>query len=69
MSEVPARRWLKPREACELLGVHLQTLYSGLERGTLPGAKIPGLGWRLDLFTLEKRLERDIAARMKGGGR
>jgi excisionase family DNA binding protein len=69
MSEVPARRWIRPKEAAALLGAHLQTIYAGLERGSLPGAKLPGLGWRLDRLELERRLERDVAARMKGGGR
>ena len=66
----PARRWIKVGEASVLYGTHPQTLYAGLLSGTLPGAKIPGIGWRLDRLELEKRMERDIQARArKGSGR
>ena len=70
MPDSPPRRWIKPREAAEkILGCHVQSVYSGLLSGTLPGAKIPGIGWRLDRLELEKRLERDIAERSRKGGR
>jgi len=70
MSEAPVRRWLKPCEAAVLYGCHVQSIYSGLLSGTLPGAKLRGIGWRLDRLELEKRLEKEIAERgRKGGGR
>jgi hypothetical protein len=69
MSEVPARRWLKPCEAAEFLGCHVQSVYSGLLKGALPGVKISSVGWRLDRLELERRLERDIAEQAREAGR
>jgi excisionase family DNA binding protein len=63
------RRWLKPKDAAFLLGCHLQTIYSGLELGDLPGARIKGIGWRLDRVELEKRIETEIQKRQQKAGR
>jgi excisionase family DNA binding protein len=70
MAEVPPRRWLTVREAAaEILNVHPQTIYNGLLSGTLPGTKIPGIGWRIDRLELERRMEEEIAERGRKGGR
>ena len=65
----PPRRWIKVGEASVLYGAHPQTLYAGLLSGVLPGAKLPGLGWRIDRLELERRLECDIAERTSNGKR
>jgi len=63
------RRWLRPREAAEYLGCHLQTIYCCLLKGDLPGARIKGVGWRLDRVELEKRIETEIQKRQQKEGR
>ena len=62
------RRWIRPREAASILGCHVQSIYSGLLKGELPGAKIPAVGWRLDMIELERRFEKDITQRGRKGG-
>ena len=59
------RRWLRPGEAASILGCHIQSIYSGLLRGDLPGARIKGIGWRLDRVELEKRIETEIQKRQQ----
>jgi len=63
------RRWLKPKDAAFLLSCHVQSIYSGLLRGDLPGARIPRIGWRLDRVELEKRIETEIQKRQQKEGR
>jgi hypothetical protein len=57
------RRWLKPKEVAKILDCHLQSIYSGLLSGDLPGAKIKGVGWRVDIKAINEMMERQIAER------
>jgi len=57
------KRWLRPAEAASILGCHVQTIYAGLHVGDLPGARIKGIGWRLDRVELERRIETEIQKR------
>jgi len=61
------RRWLRPKEAAERLDCHIQTIYSSLLRGDLPGARIKGIGWRLDWLELQRRIESEIMERARSG--
>lgn len=49
------RRWITPHEAAEYLGVHLMTIYSWINKGKIPFARVGRL-LRVDLRTLEAKL-------------
>jgi len=61
------KRFLRVREAAVLLSCHPQSLYDGLLAGKIPGAKLPGLGWRVDMRTLIEAAEKQIAERAGNG--
>jgi excisionase family DNA binding protein len=52
----PARRWLKPREAAEILAVDEQTVYRLCRAGKLPFAKVGG-NVRIDGLRLQVYME------------
>jgi excisionase family DNA binding protein len=59
------RRWLKVREAAGVLSLHPQSLYDALLSGKIPGAKLSGLGWRVDIKAVNEMMEKQIAERKK----
>ena len=61
------KRWLKPKEAAELLGIHPATVYEMASRGLFPCVHRPGLGLRIDRETLEKEMEREVKSRSRVG--
>ena len=61
--EPSVRRWISPREAAGLLGVHIQTLYLMASRGQIPAARL-GRKVLID----RRRLEADLEAQISAGG-
>lgn len=55
MTDTP-RLW-RVGEAAAFLGSSRVSCYRALEAGTMPGYKVPGIGWRLDPDELKAWLE------------
>jgi excisionase family DNA binding protein len=53
------RRWISPREAAEILGIHKMTAYTWIASGRLPSARI-GRKVFIDRRRLEEGLEAQI---------
>lgn len=51
------------RAAADLLSLSVQGLYDALLTGKIPGAKLPGLGWRVDIKAINEMMERQIIER------
>lgn len=60
----PGRRFIAPKEFCELYNFHVEHVYVLLARGEIPAARI-GHSWRIDRQRFEAQLERQIAGRGK----
>jgi excisionase family DNA binding protein len=50
------RRWISPRDAAEYMKVHVMTVYSWIDSGKIPAARIGRLV-RIDLRALEADLD------------
>jgi len=57
------KRWMKPKEAAAYLSVNLKTVYRLLCTHGLPGAKLQGIGWRIDRRKLDQWIESQIGER------
>ncbi|MCJ7565125.1 MAG: helix-turn-helix domain-containing protein [Candidatus Aminicenantes bacterium] len=57
------KRWLKVKTAADLLSLHPQSLNDGLLAGKIPGAKLPGLCWRVDIKAVNEMMEKQIEER------
>lgn len=55
------RRWISPREAAEYLGCHLLTVYSWIDSGKIPGARL-GRKVLIDRRRLDEQLEGQLRA-------
>lgn len=55
-AEMIERRWISPKSASLYLGVHLQTVYTWIDNGRIPAAKL-GRSVRVDRRSLDKMLE------------
>jgi excisionase family DNA binding protein len=53
------RRWISPREAADILGIHTMTAYAWIASGLLPSARI-GRKVFIDRRLLEEGLEAQI---------
>jgi len=62
---MPEKRWLKPKEAAEILGLHVQTIYAKTLIGIIPSVKVGG-ALRIDGKKLNEALEAQIKKRIKG---
>jgi len=61
------RRFLSPREAAEYLGCHLMTVYSWIDSGKIPSARL-GRKVLVDKRLLDAQLEGQLAAYAGGPG-
>jgi excisionase family DNA binding protein len=66
--ERSGRRWISPREAAELLGIHPMTVYDLVNRGELPAARL-GRKVLIDRVRLEAQLEAQATGQGKAKGR
>ena len=57
------KRFLRVKEAAALLSLSVQGLYDALLTGKIPGAKLAGLGWRVDIKAVNEMIERQIVER------
>jgi excisionase family DNA binding protein len=61
------RRWISCTEAAEYLGCHLMTVYSWIDSGKIPSARL-GRKVLIDRRRLDAQLEGQAAARAGGPG-
>jgi excisionase family DNA binding protein len=54
---VTTRRWISPRECCELLSLSLTTVYAKIYAKQIPSTRL-GRTIRIDLKKLEEQLEK-----------
>ncbi len=57
MSEI-VRRWLRPAEAAERLGLSVKRIYNLISAGQLPHSRPPHFGLRVDWAAVERELEK-----------
>jgi excisionase family DNA binding protein len=58
------RRWISPRETAEYLGCHLMTVYSWIDAGRIPSAR---LGRKIIID--KRRLDDSLESQFQGGGK
>ncbi len=66
LGNISDRRWITPKEAANYLSIHLHSVYKLLAQHKLPGAKMPGVGWRIDRKKIDEWFETEIKDRERG---
>ncbi len=61
------KRWLTTAEVAERLHIKIATVSLWLRQGRLPGRRLPGAGWRVNEYDLEKWVRSQPSSTQKRG--